>query len=640
MQRACLTWLCLCGLASGVRAEDFDVVVYGATPGGISAAVNAAREGVQVALVQENGHVGGLSSGGLSNSDFKSFESLGGTFREFMQRVEQHYADTHGRDSQQVIDCVKGAYYEPHVAKLVFQRMLDEAGVSVMLHHRLLNIQLENRRSNGRAPATFIKAAPHDAETRLWAKVFIDGTYEGDLMAAAGAEYWLGCESYHRYGETKRLAFEEPNPYVQTYNFRVCLSSVPDNRLPIRKPAGYERSRYAPLIEYVRQGIVEDALEERMGSKAVLQYRPLVNGKADFNDVKESPISLSIENINHPWPEGDANTRREIYEHYRRHSLGLLWFLANDPEVPDHWRTAMRRWGLPKDEYVENEHWSPALYVREGRRIVGNYVFTQHDTAAHAPEEARARLHRDSIAIGDYPHSCHGVYRPPQSHHSLGAGGKSIHGPFQIPFGVIVPKKINDLLAPVPVSASHVGFCALRMEPTWTALGQAAGVAAAMSIREGIELREIDVRRLQLRLHELGALTVYIADVGELTEVPRPPWDHPGTTFAVHLAHVPPRSAYFRAAQFFGTQGFLHGLKNEAERDYPPPATGQWSLAWANHELQPETPLTRKLAERWLRMADALGIDPGLSAAAAIDRKLTRGELLIHLFKQMQNAGK
>ncbi|MBK9165879.1 MAG: FAD-dependent oxidoreductase [Bryobacterales bacterium] len=507
--------LALLALACGRAPETrtYDVVVYGATPGGVAAAVNAAREGVSTALLQEDHHIGGLASGGLSNSDFRSFESLGGTFLEFTQRVKQHYAAAHGPDSQQVVDSVEGGYYEPSVARKVFEEMLREAGVAVHVRHRLLAVSAEPSGERRRITQARFTDLASGRPVEVSGRMFIDGTYEGDLLAQAGIAYHLGCESKAAYGES--LAFDEENRYVQTYNFRVCMSRSPANRIPLEKPSNYDRKEYAPLIGYLRDGVV-DALDQRTGAKPVLKVRPMANDKADFNDVWQSPISLSVENVNHPWPEGSPEVRQRIFNYYKDYSVGLLWFLTHDPEVPADWRAEMAQWGLPKDEYPETGHWTPALYVREGRRMIGMRVFIEQDTQPE-PGELRARLNPDAIAMADYSINCHGVWSAGPGQPSLGHLSKAIQ-PYQVPYGVLLSKDVDNFLAPVPMSASHVGFAALRMEPAWTAIGQAAGVAAAMSLKTGASLRALDVPTLQLRLHELGAKTVYVSDLGEAVE--------------------------------------------------------------------------------------------------------------------------
>lgn len=611
-----LIFLSACSWAS----RPIDVVVYGATPAGVAAAVNAGREGLSVVLVEETGHLGGMTSGGLSNTDFRSFESLGGTWRQFMHRVEKHYMTAYGPGSQQHIDCVKGGYYEPKVAKLVYQQMLADAGVRILLHHRLQKAQVENKRLSS---ADFVNLNGNQSIT-LPARVFIDGTYEGDLMAAAGVPYKLGCESKAEFGES--LAFDEPNKWVQTYNFRVILSRDPANRIPIQKPAGYDRAKFAPLAELFRTGALKSLANP--DPAPVLKVRPIPNLKADFNDDYNVPLSLSLKNVNHPWPEGDPRKRQEIYDIYKNHSLGLFWFLANDPEVPRKVRDAMKPWGLPRDEYADTDHWSPQLYVREGRRMVGRHIFTQKD-AERPASGGRAKLNPDAVAMGDYSMNCHGVYSPDFGV-NIGHMAAAV-SPFQVPYGVMLPIDLNGLLVPVAVSASHVGYSCIRMEPTWTALGQAAGVAAAMAVKQNKQVAEVDVRQLQLKLHELGAMTVYTSDTSPQITVKKPAWDKPGD-FTVNFLDWPPlENLTFRAVQWFGTYGFFHDLPPAGKMaEKKKTTTGQWGSAFENHAVGLDEQMTPDLAEKWLNHTAGMGIKTRLPVDEAV--KLTRKEMLLRLF--------
>lgn len=617
-------WL---GLAlPGRAAERFDVVVYGATPGGIAAALNAAREGATVALIQEDGHVGGLTSGGLSNPDFQSFEALGGTWREFMHRVEQHYVRAHGAGSQQVVDSVRGAYSEPRVARLVFEEMLGgEKRITTYLHHRLASAKTVDAASGRKrlTAATFtnLKAQkPLEVE----AAVLVDGTYEGDLMAAAGAKHRVGCESKAEYGES--LASDQPNRHVMTYNFRVCLTTDRANFVPIPKPAAYRREAFAPLVPLLRDGKIK-SLHNPAPRPFVFKVRPIPNQKADWNDEATAPISLSLENVNHPWPEGTPEVRERIFNVYKDHSLGLFWFLANDPEVPEKFRAEMGRWGLPKDEYADTGHWSPALYVREGRRLVGEYVFTEKDTQP-AAGSVRAPVQKDSIAIGDYSISSHGTFSPSFGV-TLGHIGKPVR-PYQIPYGVLLPKDVDGLLVPVAASSSHVGFSALRMEPSWTNMGQAAGVAAAMAVKQNKAVREVAVPAVQARLWELGAMTVYVSDLTPRVKVTKPAWDKPGS-FEVALHPWPVTSEWFKAAQYFGTRGFFHDLADPKTPAKPRGGTtGQWGGAYPQHEAGVGVPIDEALAARWAKLA-GVELADGLKA----DGKLTRGEFLNRLYARV-----
>ncbi len=627
-------WVAVVVAGGGASAaEAFDVVVYGATPGGIAAAVNAARGGLNVALVQEDDHIGGLTSGGLSNPDFRTFECLGGTWREFMHRVERYYGDTYGEDSQQVIDSVRGAYSEPRVARRVFEEMLAETGrVKTMLRHRLIGAQTEpSGEGRTRLVGATFEALPGDLPLTLNAKVFIDATYEGDLIAAAGVETIVGCESKAAYGES--LAFDEPNDWVMAYNFRVCLTSDPENRIAIARPDGYDPGRFDLLRDAITAGRVP-SLRNPGPTPAVLKVRQIPNDKADFNDDPNGPISMALKNVNHPWPEGDAQTRHRIFDVYKHHTMSLFWFLGNDPALPESFRGEMRRWGLPKDEFIDSDHWSPALYVREGRRMIGRYVFTERDTQP-AKDSRRAPVQTDSIAVADYALNSHGVFSPKPGV-ILGRHGKSVV-PYGIPYGVLVPRSVDGLLAPVPLSASRVGYSALRMEPCWTALGQAAGVAAVVAIEERHEVSDVPVATVQDRLWDLGAMTVYISDLAPVSEIQKPAWDPPGT-FPAAIHAWPISSPWFKAAQYFGTRGLFadridagDATAQRAVRTTGQWTTGQWTTAFPNHAVGLEHVIEMDLARQWCERA-------GVSWAESLapDGRMTRGEFLKGMFERVR----
>jgi len=617
------TFLLLLLPVAQLAAASYDVVVVGATPAGVAAAVNAAREGATVALVEETGHIGGLASGGLSNTDFRTFPALGGTFREFMHRVEQHYIRTHGAGSQPVIDCVVGGYYEPKVARRAFEDMLGEQSrITVLLHHRLAGADVVPSGGNRRIRSVDLADLRGGRRVTLGAKVFVDATYEGDLVGAAKVPYRLGCESKYEYNEDVS-PFEEPNRWVQSYNFRVTLTRDPANRIEITRPASYDEREFLPILEHLKSGQAKSFANP--DPDFILKVRPMSNLKADFNDAPAT-VSLALKNVNHPWTEGSPEVRAGIFQRYKDYSLGLFWFLGNHPGLPEKIRSEMRQWGLPRDEYVDTDHWSPALYVREGRRIVGEYVFTQHDTERD-PDSVRARLHRDSVGIGDYALNCHGVYSPAPGV-NIGRHGRAVR-PFQMPYRIMVPIEMDALLVPVAVSATHVGYSAIRMEPAWTALGQAAGIAAAMVAREGGEVRQVDVPELQRRLHEAGAFTVYITDLFPARSIPRPEWD-PRGPFTAHFAPWPSRSDYSVAAQFFGTRGFFHGFGAEERYQRSRGAgssTGQWGIQYSEHEVELDRPIDAALATRWLKLAGVTAT-PEFTA----DGRLTRGQFLLRLY--------
>lgn len=328
----------------------------------------------------------------------------------------------------------------------------------------------------------------------------------------------------------------------------------------------------------------------------------LPNGKRDINDVSQGFVRLSLPGDQLMWPEGDAATRERIYDEHVRWNVGLIYFAQNDPSVPEAFRAEARKWGWCRDEFVESGHIPPQLYVREARRMVGLRLYTQADTR-HAEGDARAILHRDSIAMGDYGHSSHGT-----RHEGSRFGGKRhgeglgvVYAPYQVPYGTIVPKDVRNLLAPVPVSASHVGFCALRLEPIWTSLGQAAGHAAHVALQQGAtpDVRQVDVAQVQRRLHAEGGATIYVNDVR-------------------------PGQADFAAVQWWGTAGGLHGLApRPVGARLGKPIQGQHAEGWLHHTADLSRVLDADLAQRWTALARELGLPPERLPPA--DGRVTRG---------------
>jgi len=585
------------------RAQNYDVIIYGATPSGISAAVNAAGEGVSVALFEETDHVGGLTSSGLSNTDFHSFESLGGTWLEFMNRVEAHYIDTYGPNSQQVKDCWQGAFYEPKVAKKVFMEMIDEQeNLELILKHRLISASteiLEGKKT--RLTSIRLKDLENDQLKDVAARVFIDASYEGDLIAAAGCEYTVGSEGPEKYDESKATPKDW---HVQCYNFRVTLTKDPENSIPIPKPDDYNPDDYSILLEGMMEGWIT-ALENRI---LLGPSRQIPNDKADFNDRKGSKMSIKLCNETDVWPEASPEVRKQVWNKAKNHALGVFYFLQNDERVLPNIREEMNQWNLPKDEFVEYGHWPPLLYVREGRRLVGEFVYSQKD-GQQEEESTRAPAFEDAVAIGDYNWNSHGTWytcgcgEDRELLGNLGAPTK----PWQVPYQVLLPKNVDALLSPVPISASRVAYGGFRQEPTWTAIGQAAGLAAAQAVQDGVQPRQIDVEQLQDRLHELGAITFYTSDVR-------------------------PDSPYFKAIQYFGNRGLFQDLYDPDEV----PERGlkklgpmvQWTTAYPYHDIQPDQKMDKSLAENWLQKLDM--VDQKLLNQAG---RMTRGEFLNRLYQ-------
>jgi hypothetical protein len=589
----------LCITSSLATAQyQFDVVVYGATPAGVAAAVNAARQGVSVALLEETSHVGGLASSGLSNTDFHSFESLGGTWLEFMNRVESHYVKTYGPQSQQVKDCWQGAFYEPKVAEQVFMQMLEEQDrLSLFLNHRLVSASSKLiKESETKLSAVRLKDLEQGRLKDVEAQVFIDATYEGDLLAAAGCEYIVGSEGPEKYDEAAASA---PDWHVQCYNFRVTLSKDPDNSIPVPKPDNYDPEDFQWLIAEMEAGNIDD-LEDIIKGPS----RQIPNNKADFNDRKGSKMSIKICNQTDVWPEGNTKVRQQVWEEAKAHTLGVFYFLQHDERVLPVVQNEMKRWNLPKDEFEAYGNFPPLIYVREGRRLLGQYVFTQKD-GTREEGSTRAPAFADAVAIGDYSFNSHGTYYTPDREllGNLSAPSK----PFQIPYPVMLPKEVSGLLVPVAVSSSRVGFGAIRMEPTWTALGQTAGLAAGQAVNDGVELENVDVDKLQRQLHASGAITFYTSDVN-------------------------PDSPYFRAVQYLGNHGLFQDLYDPAvvpkKRIKKLDASVQWTTAYPYHDIQPEKKIDQALASKWM---EKLNIENEKLLKQA--GRITRGAFLQELYQ-------
>jgi hypothetical protein len=607
-------------IAATLRAEETDVLIYGATPGGIAAAIAAARDGERVLLVEPTDRIGGMTTCGLSHTDFRTFEGLTGAFLEFTKRVEQHYRETYGADSEQVRACEHGVFAEPKVNLAVFEKMLaEQPTITVWRSRRLFNV-----RSTGDAESRAIGFAAfveNDDRTThsVTADVFIDASYEGDLLGAAKVPYRVGREGRDEYGEP--LAPEQADTQLQAYNFRFCATQEPANRVVPRKPPGYQREDFTGVLPLLKAGRIKTVFGYPSGCLFKAQTPPLPNGKYDINDVSSGIVRLSLPGRNLEWPDGGGGeavreapaeaikpdvpfsptgltmARQRIFDEHLRWDAGLFYFLQNDDAVPAKFRDEARAWGWCRDEFEEDGHVPPQLYVREARRMIGSYVFTQKDVTC-APNDARTVLHTDSIALGDYGPNCHGT-----SHEGSRFGGKHTGefyqraAPYQIPYGVLVPKTVENLLVPVAASSSHVGFCALRLEPIWMSLGQAAGHAAHLARANHTVVQRVKVPQLQARLRAQGAATIYVSDV-----LP----EHPD----------------FAAVQWWGTVGGLHGLA-------PTPAQpgergknlhGQYYEAFPYHAAELDKPLDDALAAQWEKLVAQSAKLP------KPDGKLTRGE--------------
>jgi hypothetical protein len=587
-----------------------DLVVYASTPAGVAAAVTAARQGRQTLLLEPEDRIGGLLTGGLSYTDFKSQEAVTGFFREYMDRVLAHYERKYGPGSEQARLCFRGAHAEPHVSLAILEAMMAETrGLEVRRNRRLTGVDMSGRR------IAAIRLAGPGGEERIAARAFVDASYEGDLAAAAKVPYRIGRESTREYGERFAgvLFFDqgrilpgstgEADSHTQCYNFRVIMTDDPANRVPVARPEGYRRDEYAGILPHFRSGRIKEIFTE--STAGILRVQWLPNRKADINDIKNAPIRLALAGENDAWPNGSPADRLRIYRRHKTYTLGLLYFLQNDPEIPEPIRRQASQWGFARDEFAGTGHFPPALYIREARRILGEYVFTERDTQ-QAPASVRSPLQRDSVAIGDYSLNSHGHQAAGPLYPDLVEGDFGFNtAPFQIPYGVIVPRGVDNLLVPVAVSASHVGFSALRLEPTWTALGHAAGLAVHLALGDGRAMQAVDVRALQRLLHAQRQATTYTSDVA-------------------------PGSPLFGAVQWAGLRGYLADVVEYRSARLTPARRShglQYTEAFPNHAVEPDRPLDERLRGLWRAR---LGQDvPGAH---------TRGEFLQAAYRLRKNG--
>jgi len=559
-------------MAAAGQPERFDVVVVGGTPGGIMAAVAAARGGCSVVILDRNRHVGGLPANGLGATDIHTRGATAGLFMEFITRVKRHYIDTYGADSPQVRDCSDGYRFEPAVAERIFGEMLAEhRGRIAVRMLRQFDAVKENvvLRDGAVAEIAVTNRRRPTAAERYAGKVFIDATYEGDLAAAAGAPFRLGREGHDEYREpmagriytgwgTTRLgpgSTGEADEAVQAYNYRLCLTKDPRIRVAIPKPDDYDREEFASLVDDIKLDRTTGPHRSEKdfdGIGRVVNMVALPNGKVDANNQHLAFLATDLPEENWPWPTADWAWRDRYAALLRSYTLGLLWFVQNDPALPEEFRRRASAWGLAGDEYTDNGHFPRQVYVREGRRIEGEHLFTAHDALA-ARGSVRPPVYADSITSSHYYLDSHACQKREPNRVHLDGFFSYPTKPYTVPYGVIVPNRVEGLLTPVPVSGTHVGFSTLRMEPCWMALGQAAGVAAALSVRTETPPRKLDVSTIQRELLRQRAMLIYFQDIA-------------------------PGDPHYEAVQLFGLRGLLGGDAWKARLDEPVSAAD--ATAW------------------------------------------------------------
>jgi len=495
--------------------QTFDLVVYGGTAGGVMTAVAARREGLTVALLEPGRHLGGMVSGGLGWTDYGKKEVIGGYSLEFFERVGAKY----GRPIEW--------HFEPHVPEAVFNDLIKETGIRVFLQHRL-------REKEGiRKAGTRLSEIVTENGSVFRARIFSDASYEGDLMAQAGVSYTWGREGISEYKESlagvrertplhqfratvspmgasgKLLPEITPrskdpvgaaDKRVQAYNFRLCMTQNAANRIPWSKPAGYAASRYELLARYLPA--LEKALGRPLGINDVMKADIVQNGKTDTNN--NGAFSTDYIGGSYDYPEGSYATRARIRQAHVDYIQGFMYFLATDTRVPAGLSADMKGWGLCRDEFIDNDHWPYQLYVREARRMVGEYVMSQKDIQTDLTKP-------DSIGMGSYNSDSHNVQRRPAEDGTAveNEGDMQVSvTPYEIPYRLILPKRAQatNLLVPVCFSATHVAYSTLRMEPQYMIVGQAAGVAAKMAIDGDLAVQDVDVRALSAKLSSQRAV--------------------------------------------------------------------------------------------------------------------------------------
>jgi hypothetical protein len=518
---------------------EADVIIYGGTSAAVTAAVQVARMDRSVIMVSPDVHLGGLSSGGLGFTDTGNKEVIGGLSRAFYERVYDYYqADETWRwqDPEEFGNRGQGTtamdeehgtmwVFEPHIAEQVFEDFVREEGVTV-LRDEWLDRDAGVRVEDGR-----IQSIETLSGKIFRGQMFIDATYEGDLMSAAGVSYHVGREANSVYDENWNGVqtgvyhhshfFPPDGPYVdpyyapgqpssgiipgvsvappgekgsgdhriQAYCFRMCLSEHPDNKVPFPKPDNYDASQYLILLR-----LFESGWHERNNFFA--KYDALPNRKTDTNN--HGPVSTDFIGMNYDYPEASYERRAQIIQEHEDYQKGMMYFLANDPRVPRVIQDEVSRWGLAKDEFTDNGHWPHQLYIREARRMIGEVVMTEHEIMGR-------RDVPEPVGMGSYTMDSHNVQRyiTPEGHvQNEGDIGVSPPEPYQIAYGSIIPKRAEsqNLLVPVAMSASHIAFGSIRMEPVFMILGQSAATAAVLAIDNEQAVQAVDYARLREQL--------------------------------------------------------------------------------------------------------------------------------------------
>ncbi|MCW0217138.1 MAG: FAD-dependent oxidoreductase [Prosthecobacter sp.] len=541
----CLFAFLSLSLASQAATSEHDVVIYGGTCAAITSAVQVKKMGKSVIIVSPDKHLGGLSSGGLGFTDTGNKSVIGGLSREFYHRIYMHYQKDDSWVQQkkseygnkgQGTPAMDGEnrtmwIFEPSAAEKIFEAWIKENDIPVVREALLDRAKGVKKEGDKIVAITTLDGNTYSG------KMFIDTTYEGDLMAAAGVDYHVGREANSVYGEEHngiqvgvlhhrhhfgavsepispykipgdpksgvlaRISTEDPgvkgegDKRVQAYCFRSCYTNDPSNRIPFPKPEGYDAAQYELLLRVLNTGW-PDFFEK---------FDPVPNHKTDTNN--HGPFSFDNIGYNYDYPEASYERRQEIIAEHRTYQQGLLWFVANDPRVPKKLQEELNTWGLPKDEFTDNGNWSHQLYIREARRMTGHFVMTENELRKIKPTP-------DSVGMGSYTIDSHNVQRyiTPEGYvQNEGDIGVSTNGPYEIAYGSLVPKEGqgSNLLVPVAMSASHIAYGSIRMEPVFMILGQSAASAAVLAIDDNLAVQKVPYAKLREQLIKDGQILEY-----------------------------------------------------------------------------------------------------------------------------------
>lgn len=534
--------------------QSYDIVVYGATSSGITAAIQSSRLGKKVLLIEPGYRIGGLTTGGLGQTDIGNKQAIGGISREFYQKIKSHYQkqenwtwqkrESYRDGGQTTSDSKEDAMwtFEPSAALKVFKDMIRKEKNITLIYSQRLNRKSGVKKTEGKIASILMESGQI-----YQSKIFIDATYEGDLMAAAGVSYTVGRESNSQYGEAlngvqannvsltlkKTISMnaahhnfiEGVDPYIkkgdpksgllpfinpgkpgvdgagddkiQAYCYRMTLTNHPDNRIPFSKPSGYQEIEYELLFRNYEAAIGPHEKMYSYGDPLVPWINSkMPNRKTDTNNQKG--FSTDFIGQNYLYPEASYEEREKIAERHKKYQQGLMWTLAYHPRIPAQVRAIVSQWGTCKDEYEREDGWPSQLYIREARRMISDYVMTQRNCE-------KLELAEDAIGLAAYGMDSHHVQRYVDVNgYVKNEGNVEAHvaNPFPISYRSIVPKKseVRNLLVPICLSASHIAFGSIRMEPVFMVLGQSAAIAAAMAIDNDWDLQHIPYAQLKLDL--------------------------------------------------------------------------------------------------------------------------------------------